>query len=108
MSSVSSASGLDATLLLPSRFTLGYVKSIDNRKEPIAAPEDSVIISEAAFGHPGAGGSFGFADPEARFSFGYTMNRMGAGAGLNSRGQSLVDAVYQSMGYTSNASGVWV
>lgn len=108
MSSVSSASGLDTTLLLPTRFTLGYTKSIDNRREPTATPDDSVILSEAAFGHPGAGGSIGFADPEARFSFGYTMNRMGAGAGLNSRGQSLVDAVYQSLGYTSNASGGWV
>ena len=108
MSSVSSASGLDTTLLLPTRFTLGYTKSIDNRREPTATPDDSVILSEAAFGHPGAGGSIGFADPQARFSFGYTMNRMGAGAGLNSRGQSLVDAVYQSLGYTSNASGGWV
>jgi hypothetical protein len=36
------------------------------------------------------------------------MNKMGAGIGLNSRGQSLVDAVYQSLDYTSNASGVWI
>ena len=34
------------------------------------------------------------ADPEASLSFGYTMNRMGAGILLNTRGQSLVDAVY--------------
>jgi CubicO group peptidase (beta-lactamase class C family) len=108
MSSVSSASELDTTILLSSRFTLGYVKSIDNRRVPTATPDDSVILSEAAFGHSGFGGSIGFADPQARFSFGYTMNRMGAGAGLNSRGQSLVDAVYQSLGYTSNASGVWI
>jgi CubicO group peptidase (beta-lactamase class C family) len=108
MSSVSSASELDTTLLLSSRFTLGYAKSIDNHREPTATPDDSVILSEAAFGHPGFGGSIGFADPQARFSFGYTMNRMGAGAGLNPRGQNLVDAVYQSLGYTSNASGVWI
>ena len=36
------------------------------------------------------------------------MNRMGDGVGINARGQSLVDAVYLSLGYTSNASGVWI
>jgi hypothetical protein len=41
-------------------------------------------------------------------SFGYSMNRMGQGMGLNERGQSLVDATYFSLGYTSNASGVWL
>jgi CubicO group peptidase (beta-lactamase class C family) len=108
MSSVSSASELDTTLLLPSRFSLGYCKSIDNRKVPSATPDDSLILSEAAFGHIGFGGSIGFADPRARFSFGYMMNRMGAGAALNPRGQRLVDAVYRSLGYSSNASGVWI
>jgi CubicO group peptidase (beta-lactamase class C family) len=39
-------------------------------------PGDSVILSEEAFGHLGNGGSLGFADPRARLSFGYTMNRM--------------------------------
>ena len=35
------------------------------------------------------------------------MNRMGAGAGLNERGQSLVDAAYKALGYTSNKYGFW-
>ena len=34
----------------------------------------------------------GFAEPAERMSFGYVMNRMGEGLGLNSRGQSLIDA----------------
>jgi hypothetical protein len=38
--------------------------------------------------HPGIGGSVGFADPEARMSFGYVMNKHGSGAGLGDRGQS--------------------
>jgi CubicO group peptidase (beta-lactamase class C family) len=67
-----------------------------------------VIYSEEAFGHSGFGGALGFADPQARMSFGYVMNRMGQGLGLNERGQSLVDAVYLSLGYTSNASGAWL
>ena len=38
----------------------------------------------------------------------HVMNRMGEGLGINARGQSLVDAVYLSLGYTSNASGAWI
>jgi hypothetical protein len=41
-------------------------------------------------------------------SFGYAMNKMGRGTGINSRGQSLVDAAYGSLGYASNASGSWI
>ena len=66
-----------------------------------------MIMSAPAFGHVGAGGSVGFADPEAGMSFGYAMNRMGKGILMNERGQSLVDAAYRSLGYTSNESGAW-
>lgn len=106
MSRVSSATGRDAVLVMPTRFALGFMKSMDNRREPVGV-QDSVLISEDAFGHVGAGGSFGFADPRAAMSFGYTMNRMGPGASLNDRGQSLVDATYRSLGYQSDASGAW-
>jgi CubicO group peptidase (beta-lactamase class C family) len=108
MAAVSSASSLDASILLPTRFTLGYAKSVDNRRVPLATEDDSLILSEEAFGHPGFGGAIGFADPVANMSFGYTMNRMGQGIGLNTRGQSLVDAVYLSLGYTSNVGGSWI
>jgi CubicO group peptidase (beta-lactamase class C family) len=67
-----------------------------------------MFLPEAAFGHPGYGGSIGFADPESRVSFGYNMNRMGQGMLLNARGQSLIDAVYQSLGYRSRESGNWL
>ena len=106
MGQVSSATGKDAVLLMPTRFALGFMKSMDNRRAPIGIL-DSAITSEDAFGHVGAGGSFGFADPVAKMSFGYTMNKMGAGILLTDRGQSLVDAAYRSLGYQSNASGVW-
>ncbi len=106
MGCVSSATGEDAVLIMPTRFALGFMKTMDNRKEP-AGVQDSVLISEEAFGHVGAGGSFGFADPKAGMSFGYTMNKMGPGLSLNERGQSLVDAVYRGLGYQSDASGAW-
>lgn len=106
MGAVSAASEEDAVLLLPLRYSLGFWKAVDHRRLP-PARQASLIISEEAFGHPGAGGSIGFADPRAELAFGYTMNRMGPGGGLNPRGQSLVDAAYRALGYHSNASGAW-
>lgn len=107
MAAVSSASSRDFTLLAPMRFSLGYFKSMDNRRAP-AGTRDSMFLPEAAFGHPGYGGSIGFADPESRISFGYNMNRMGQGMLLNARGQGLIDAVYESLGYSSRESGNWL
>jgi CubicO group peptidase (beta-lactamase class C family) len=82
--------GMDRILLLPTRFASGFMKSVDNR------PDDSVLMgpNAAAFGHGGAGGSIGMADPEARVAIGYVMNQLGQGVLLNERGQSLIDAVY--------------
>jgi CubicO group peptidase (beta-lactamase class C family) len=105
MEEVAVATHMDATLLLPTRFALGFMKSMDNRKRRPGG--DSAVLGRRAFGHVGAGGSIGFADPECGLSFGYTMNRMGPGIMLNERGQSLVDAAYRCLGYRSNASGVW-
>jgi CubicO group peptidase (beta-lactamase class C family) len=81
--------------------------SMDNRHREAGALE-SIILGEQAFGHAGAGGSVGFADTECHLGFGYSMNKMGAGILLNSRGQSLVDTTYQCLGYTTNAPGCWV
>ena len=94
MARVCAATFDDATLRQPMRFGLGFMARIDNR----AVGGDSLLIGEQAFGHVGMGGSVGFADPAAGLSFGYTMNRMGAGILLNQRGQSLVDATYACIG----------
>lgn len=106
MSRISVATNEDATLLIPTRFALGFMKSMDNRARR-EGDRDSAILSEAAFGHVGAGGSIGFADPECGMSFGYLMNQMGKGILLNDRGQALVDAAYLSLGYRTNAGGSW-
>jgi CubicO group peptidase (beta-lactamase class C family) len=85
--------GPDRILLMPTRFASGFGKTIDNR------PNDSVLLgpNPEAFGHSGAGGSIGMADPVARVAIGYVMNQLGAGILLNDRGQSLIDAVYECL-----------
>lgn len=92
MRRVSVATNDDATLRIASRFALGFMVSMDNRAK---TEKDSVILGEHAFGHVGAGGSIGFADPSCGLAVGYSMNRMGPGILLNERGQSLVDAAYR-------------
>lgn len=85
--------GPDEILLVPTRFASGFIKSTDNR------PGSSALLgpNAEAFGHTGAGGSIGMADPVAGVAIGYVMNQLGAGVLLNERGQSLVDAVYESL-----------
>lgn len=107
MSAVSVATLEDATLLMPSRFGLGFMRSMDNRHRPSGSME-TMVLGRGGFGHAGAGGSVGFADPQEKLSFGYSMNQMGAGILLNQRGQKLVDATYQCLGYRTNAPGHWV
>jgi CubicO group peptidase (beta-lactamase class C family) len=104
MRRVSSAVNRDATLCIATRFAMGFMVSMDNRAGP---DTDSAIIGEHAFGHVGAGGSIGFADPSCGLAFGYSMNRMGKGILLNERGQSLVDATYRVLGHRSDVSGSW-
>ncbi|MDB5429059.1 MAG: hypothetical protein JWP35_175 [Caulobacter sp.] len=50
--------------------------------------------SPRAFGHPGRGGSFGFADPETGLAVGYVMNQLSANALADPRGLALVGGVY--------------
>jgi CubicO group peptidase (beta-lactamase class C family) len=51
-----------------------------------------------AFGHSGAGGSYGFADPEQQLGVGYVMNHMSAGLLGDPRARRLVRACYESVG----------
>ena len=51
--------------------------------------------SPSAFGHAGAGGSLGFADPEQGVGFGYVMNQMESGVLPHERCTSLVRAFYE-------------
>ncbi len=79
--------GPDGVLPITTRFGLGFMLPQDR-------PDGRFGPSRGAFGHPGAGGSVGFADPESRVGFGYVMNRMGPHILLDPRAVALIDATY--------------
>ena len=83
--------GDDAVLLgLPSRFGLGFMLDL---------PEHKIVPQGDMFGHPGAGGSIGFADSEAGVGFGYVMNKMIVPPDyfIDPRWRGLVDATYAAL-----------
>ena len=59
-------------------------------------PPDLSPPGVPVFGHGGAGGSVGFADPKRRIAFGYAMTLMRLDAANDARASSLIQAVYES------------
>jgi len=94
MRTVTNATHDDAVLRVPMRVAAGFMVS---RRRTGLPDEDLHHFGRSAFGHTGAGGSIGFADPEAGMSFSYVMNQQGVT--LNERGQSLIDAAYKALGW---------
>jgi CubicO group peptidase (beta-lactamase class C family) len=86
--SVEESCGRDEVLLISTRFSSGFM---------LSQPGEEMGPNPRAFGHPGAGGSIGFADPQAKIGFGYAMNRMGGGILLDPRARALIAAVYASL-----------
>jgi len=80
--------GKDEVLLITTRFTTGFM---------LTKPDDPFGPNPHSFGHPGAGGSLGFADPDSRIGFGYVMNKMGPYIVVDPRTRVLIDAVYASI-----------
>jgi CubicO group peptidase (beta-lactamase class C family) len=78
----------DAVLRTETQYSLGYCK-------PWGGFE---FGTSTAFGTPGAGGSFGFADPARRLGFAYVMNRMDYYLWNDPREQALRDAVIAGVG----------
>ncbi len=79
--------GDDILLQRPTRFGLGFQLTMAER--PFGP-------SPRAFGHFGAGGSLGFADPDARVAFGYAMNQ-GRGGWQHKHVRHLIDLVYAAL-----------
>jgi CubicO group peptidase (beta-lactamase class C family)/hypothetical membrane protein len=72
----------------PSYFSLGFMRP---------GPTVWFGSSERALGAPGAGGSFAFADPDARLGYAYVMNKMDFFLQNDPREKALRDAVYRAM-----------
>jgi CubicO group peptidase (beta-lactamase class C family) len=79
--------GPDRILMLPTRFGLGFM----------CHAQFAPLLGPSSFGHFGAGGSLGFADPEAGIGFGYVMNLMRLGLTGDERVRRIVTALRRSL-----------
>jgi CubicO group peptidase (beta-lactamase class C family) len=79
--------GADVVLRVRTRFGPGFM---------LSQPDGTGRFgpNPRSFGHPGMGGSVGFADPDAQLGFGYVMSRAGAGILIDERPRRLIDALY--------------
>jgi CubicO group peptidase (beta-lactamase class C family) len=59
----------------------------------------------SSFGHPGSGGSFGWADPTTEVGYGYVTNRAGFYQGNDPRDIALRDAFHCCIGQTISMEG---
>jgi CubicO group peptidase (beta-lactamase class C family) len=100
--------GIDRVFQIPTAFSAGFMK--DSQGAAAFQPPNSRARlekrssssarrffgkSRTAFGHPGAGGSHAFADPESKIAFAYVMNQMEQSVLPNEKSLRLVDAIYQ-------------
>ncbi|MFG2588943.1 serine hydrolase domain-containing protein [Streptomyces sp. NPDC048438] len=81
------SAGPDRVLVVSTRFGLGYML------HGPAAP----LLGPGSFGHPGRGGSLGFADPETGIALGYVTNGLQKGVTADPRAQALVRAVRSAL-----------
>jgi CubicO group peptidase (beta-lactamase class C family) len=87
----------DEVLGVPSYFSLGFLRP---------GPNVWFGSSQRAFGSPGAGGSFAFADPDARLGYAYVMNKLDFYLENDPREKALRDAVYRALARLTNLRDV--
>jgi CubicO group peptidase (beta-lactamase class C family) len=75
--------GPDRVLVVNTRFGHGFM--LHGPSCPLLAP--------GSFGHPGRGGSLGFADPESGIGFGYVTNGLQRSVTADARAQALIRAL---------------
>lgn len=78
----------DAVFGLPAYYSLGFLRP---------GPNLAFGSTERAFGTPGAGGSFAFADPDAHLGYAYVMNKLDFYLTDDPREKSLRDAIYRAL-----------
>ena len=78
----------DEVLKVDTAFSFGFIKP---------TPEFRFGTSARAFGHPGAGGSFAYFDPDRELAFAYTPNRLGFHLVDDPRERRLRDAVVRCL-----------
>ena len=83
LTSAERVNGPDQCLVVPSRFGYGFM--LDGELTPLLSPR--------AYGHAGAGGSLGYADPEHGVGYGYVMNQMAGGIAGDPRTINLNEAL---------------
>jgi CubicO group peptidase (beta-lactamase class C family) len=88
--STTQTSGNDRVLFLETTFGLGFMTS------SVFAP----FGGAGSYGHAGAGGSVGFADPDNGLGCAYVMNRMMTNLSGDPRSRGLIAAVYDAIGVT--------
>ncbi len=82
------ADDMDRVFQMPTAFSAGFMKDSAKAARKMFGP------SVACFGHPGAGGSHAFADPENKIAFAYVMNQMEQSLLPTEKSLRLVDAIY--------------
>jgi CubicO group peptidase (beta-lactamase class C family) len=80
--------GVDRVFQIPTAFSAGFMKDSRDTARRLFGP------SGMSFGHPGAGGSHAFADPESKIAFAYVMNQMEQSVLPNEKSLRLMDAIY--------------
>ncbi len=84
---VEQVNGADRVTIGPSRFGVGF---------QLASPAVPMLGGDS-FGHMGAGGALGFAEPDARVGFGYVQNQLGASMLGEPRTAGLIEALQRSL-----------
>lgn len=84
--------GEDRTLLARTRFALGCWLD-----QPVVA-NATFGMGPGAFGHPGAGGCIGFADPQRELAFGFVTNTLGPYVLMDPRAQRLARVASACLG----------
>jgi CubicO group peptidase (beta-lactamase class C family) len=79
--------GMDRVFQIPTAFSAGFMK------EAMESSKKIFTRSRSSFGHPGAGGSHAFADPENGIAFAYVMNQMEQSLLPNDKSLRLVEAI---------------